>query len=80
MPAISIQMVILYVILMIQNDDNDGMPDVYEDLHNFLSRVIAADALQDEDGDSFNNLSEYHAVTNPDKCLTGSSRLSFLQK
>jgi len=48
------------------DDDGDGLPDAYENLHAFLDPLNSADALLDQDGDGFDNLSEYHAVTDPD--------------
>jgi len=47
------------------DDDGDGIPDVYENQHAFLDPLDAADALLDQDGDGFDNASEYHALTDP---------------
>ncbi|MEO5913745.1 MAG: DUF1800 family protein [Luteolibacter sp.] len=44
--------------------DNDGMPDVWEDLYQ-LNRNSAADATQDADGDGLKNRDECLAGTNP---------------
>jgi hypothetical protein len=46
------------------DDDNDGMTDSYEILNNF-NPLNAADAALDSDGDSYSNLSEYRAGTDP---------------
>lgn len=46
------------------DDDNDGMPDWYEQLHG-LNPFSAADALQDSDGDGLTNYQEYLYRTNP---------------
>jgi len=48
------------------DDDGDGLPDSYEAQFVFLDPLNSADAMLDQDGDSFNNLAEFHAVTNPD--------------
>jgi len=46
------------------DDDGDGMPDTWELLHSF-NRIDSADAALDADLDSFTNLDEYIADTNP---------------
>lgn len=46
------------------DDDNDGMPDVYE-RENELDPLDPADANKDEDGDGATNLQEYDAGTDP---------------
>lgn len=46
------------------DDDNDGMPDVYE-LANGLDPLNADDALADNDGDGSTNLEEYQAGSDP---------------
>ncbi len=46
------------------DDDNDGMSDVWEDEHD-LDPMNPADAGMDSDGDSFSNLEEFLADTNP---------------
>ncbi len=45
------------------DDDNDGLPDVWE-LANSLE-VFTADAINDDDGDLYNNLDEYNNGTDP---------------
>ncbi|TAK95582.1 MAG: DUF1800 family protein, partial [Verrucomicrobia bacterium] len=47
-----------------KDSDNDGMPDVWEDLYSF-NKNSAADATQDADGDGLNNRDEFLAGTNP---------------
>jgi len=46
------------------DDDNDGMPDAFEALYG-LDPLDAADAALDLDGDSYSNLAEFRAGTNP---------------
>jgi hypothetical protein len=46
------------------DNDNDGLPNSWETA-NALSNSNAADALQNPDGDSFNNLAEFLSGTNP---------------
>ena len=46
------------------NDDNDSLPDVFETQWGF-DPLDAMDALLDGDGDSYDNTTEYHAVTDP---------------
>jgi len=45
------------------DDDNDGMPDVWEIANGF--NPLVNDANGDADGDGFTNLQEYKAGTNP---------------
>jgi hypothetical protein len=47
------------------DDDNDGMPDAWEDRYKGLSSA-SDDAAEDADGDGASNLDEYKAGTNPD--------------
>jgi hypothetical protein len=47
-----------------EDDDNDGMPDTFENA-NQLDSLNAADAAQDADGDGYTNLEEYQAGTDP---------------
>jgi FG-GAP repeat protein len=49
--------------------DNDGMPNIYENKYAFLDPLNATDGVADEDGDGFDNVSEYHAVTDPENAL-----------
>ncbi len=44
------------------DDDNDGMPDTYEEANGF-NPLDAADAGQDQDGDGYTNLEEHNAGT-----------------
>ncbi|GAA5525482.1 hypothetical protein Maes01_02052 [Microbulbifer aestuariivivens] len=46
------------------DDDNDGMPDVWESQHG-LDRLSAADATLDLDGDALSNLEEFQVGTDP---------------
>lgn len=48
----------------LRDDDGDGMHNSWEDAHN-LNRANPADALEDPDGDSFSNLAEYRAASDP---------------
>jgi hypothetical protein len=47
------------------DDDNDGMPDEWENQYEGLSSVFD-DALEDLDNDGYSNLDEYKANTNPE--------------
>jgi hypothetical protein len=46
------------------DDDNDGLPDEWEDFHN-LDPLDSADASRDTDADGLTNLQEYAAGSNP---------------
>jgi len=46
------------------DDDNDGIPDVWELQHGF-NPLDPADASDDVDGDGYTNLEEYQMGTNP---------------
>ncbi len=46
------------------DDDNDGMPDTWE-LEHQLNPLNAGDAAQDADNDSYNNLAEFTAGSDP---------------
>jgi len=48
------------------DDDNDGMPDTYENQYSFLNPLDPLDTLADEDGDGKINLEEYLQGTAPD--------------
>lgn len=47
-----------------KDSDNDGMPDVWEDV-NLFNKFLATDATSDADGDGLNNRTEFLAGTNP---------------
>jgi len=57
------------------DDDNDGLPDTYEESHAFLDPFNASDATLDQDGDSLTNLQEYLAGTDPTKADTDNDGL-----
>lgn len=46
--------------------DGDGIPNIFEDQHSFLSSNNASDARADKDRDGFSNLYEYMCRTNLD--------------
>ncbi len=46
------------------DDDNDGMPDTYETAHGL--DPLVNDSASDLDGDTFSNIDEYNAGTDPD--------------
>jgi len=46
------------------DDDNDGMPDSYEQYYNCLDPLVY-DANADPDGDTFTNIQEYNQHSNP---------------
>jgi subtilisin family serine protease len=48
------------------DDDNDGLPDSYENSHTFLNPLDPSDAALDQDGDGFNNFKEFIADSDPD--------------
>ncbi len=50
--------------LLDPDDDNDGMPDDYEEEQGF-DTLDASDAEEDADSDGYTNLEEYLAGTNP---------------
>ncbi|MEZ5329807.1 MAG: LamG-like jellyroll fold domain-containing protein [Verrucomicrobiales bacterium] len=55
--------------------DQDGIPDFYEEKFDFLDPNNAADAAEDQDGDTLSNLAEYNGGTAPDKKDTDSDGL-----
>lgn len=57
-------MFLLTVEVFFRDDDNDGMPDVWE-IQHALDPLNSFDAAQDKDGDGHPNLSEYTAGTDP---------------
>lgn len=48
------------------DDDNDGLPDTYEENYTFLHPLYSVDAMLDSDNDGLSNLDEYIAWTLPD--------------
>jgi len=46
------------------DDDNDGMPDSYEQHYDCLDPLVY-DANADPDGDTFTNIQEYNRLSNP---------------
>ncbi len=46
------------------DDDNDGMPDAFEQMHQ-LNPFFAGDAAEDADDDGLTNLAEFQGGTNP---------------
>lgn len=61
------------------DSDNDGLPDEYEEKYAFLNPLDPTDADQDFDGDSFTNLEEYKAGTNPSDPASHPSLVAFLR-
>jgi hypothetical protein len=49
-----------------KDDDNDGIPDNYENLYVFLDPFNESDAGEDQDADGLSNLEEYLKGTQPD--------------
>ena len=47
------------------DDDDDGMPDAFEEVTIGLDPLNPADASGDLDGDGFTNLQEFHSGTDP---------------
>ena len=58
------------------DDDNDGLPDTYENQHAFLDPLSSTDATQDQDSDGLTNLQEYQAGSDPIKKDTDRDGLS----
>jgi len=58
------------------DDDNDGLPDNYEEQYTFLNPYDASDAGSDQDGDGVTNLQEYRAGSDPTKEDTDRDGLS----
>ena len=48
------------------DDDNDGLPDTFEDANNNLNSKNSADAAMDFDNDGLSNLTEYNLGTKLD--------------
>ena len=57
------------------DDDNDGLPDVYENQYG-LNALNAADASMDLDADGLTNIEEYNAGTLPNNADTDGDGLS----
>lgn len=57
--------------------DNDGLPDAWENKYGFNPND-PADAQQDADGDTFTNLEEFEAKTDPKDPQSHSNYLDFL--
>ena len=55
--------------------DGDGMPDWYEDRHDFLNPTNSADGVADEDSDFLPNAGEYERNTDPTNPDTDSDRM-----
>ena len=51
------------------DDDNDGLPDIWEQIHK-LNPYDAIDATLDSDGDGLTNLQEYKVGTDPNNADT----------
>ncbi len=58
------------------DDDNDGLPDTYENGYAFLDPLNSTDATQDQDSDGLTNLQEYQAGADPIKKDTDNDGLS----
>ncbi len=58
------------------DDDNDGIPDSYENQHAFLDPLNPSDAALDQDGDGLTNLQEHQKGTDPTKEDTDRDGLS----
>lgn len=59
----------------LDDTDNDGMPDTWEDRYGFNS-YDPSDAILDADNDGVTNIEEYQQGTNPLKKLSSSSEFS----
>ncbi len=51
---------------VVADSDNDGIPDDYENMFDFLSPDDPTDAAMDEDMDGSSNLREFEEMTNPE--------------
>ncbi|MFL0805084.1 MAG: hypothetical protein K6L81_15335 [Agarilytica sp.] len=49
------------------DNDNDGLPDSYENQYYFLDAYNPLDALEDDDYDELHNLGEFRGNTNPEE-------------
>ena len=59
------------------DDDNDGLPDLYEELFEHLNSLNPDDAKTDLDNDGFDALTEFKAATSPiDETSTPDSSLT----
>ncbi len=58
-------------------DDNDGLPDTFEEQHSYLDPLDSTDAQLDQDGDGFTNKEEFDVGSELD--VAGSNRVCYFR-